>query len=178
MIEINKAWNIAMGGLPSKPAAPKIKTQCSFFQRGICRFGDRCGDLHDDQPAPVASPTKEQKNRSKPKGKPAAAAVAVSVPKAHSPVLPEYHFSDTWQPDPTYPYLGGSATSYYIGDSDADDTEDSDSDDAAADRYWASSHHASRRAENPISCSRPSPWHSTCCPWRHLSWALGWEEQS
>ena len=88
MIEINKAWNIAMGDLPSKPAAPKIKTQCSFFQRGICRLDDRRGDLHDDQPAPVVSSTKEQKNRSKPKGKPAAAAVRVSVPKAHLPVPP------------------------------------------------------------------------------------------
>ena len=65
--------------------------------------------------------------------------------------------------------------------SDADELsedEDGDDDDAAAGRYWASSQHASRRTENPISCSRPSSGRSTYCPWRHLSLVLGWEEQT
>ena len=125
MVEVNNARDMVMAKLPSKPAAQKSMEQCSFFQRGICRFGNKCGDLHGGYDSHLASPTRKQKSKEKPKGKPAAAAVAVSIPRAHSPVPPERSVSDTEKSGPTYYNIGGSTTNYYIGDSDDDDDDSS-----------------------------------------------------
>ena len=63
---------------------PKSQKQCTFFAAGTCKLGAECRDKHGGGPR-SASPKR------KPKGKtngdiPAAAAVAVSILKAHVPV--------------------------------------------------------------------------------------------
>ncbi len=61
--EVNKSWNLAMKDMPPRAAAAKIKARCSFFQRGLCRFGNLCEDLHDHHSvsvAPFGQETKEQ----------------------------------------------------------------------------------------------------------------------
>ena len=71
-------------GQPTTPrSGDKSKKPCKFFQLGTCRFGDGCEHLHVDGDRPRGASPKGKTPNGKGKGeaKPAAAAVAVLVPK-------------------------------------------------------------------------------------------------